>query len=321
MRFPAYRPTRRVGRLRPRTDPEERDGPATIGRRLDAHRHAGTLRMRAFPRGTSRAEAAGRPSGLDRREALNVEARFPEQGGPVGLRRWRRLVRELGRNDREPDEPAAGIDPNLSHAGLARRRIRRVHERRRKRPGLRQRRSHGRSRLAVDERHGVPRETGIETRHALEPIRGSAGRFGTSSRSRRAFRVPRSEGSPERVRAGPPATSRDRRSRRCSRAATEKTPGRVPPRGGGEAVGPSTARARRADPPPRPFPATASLPPRAAACRGSPPGSAAATCAAEDGRCRGSFSMHRRIARSTAGSIPATRSDGLVGGSSACLRR
>jgi len=58
-----------------------------------------------------------------------------------------------------------------------------------------------------------------------------------------------------------------------------------------------------------------------AAASGSPPGSAAATCAAEDGRCAGSFSMQRRIARSTAGSISLTSMEGEVGGSSTCCLR
>src|SRR5262245_57718441 len=51
-----------------------------------------------------------------------------------------------------------------------------------------------------------------------------------------------------------------------------------------------------------------------AAARGSPPGSAAATSIAEEGRLDGFFSRQRRITRSTFGSISFTCEEGLLGG-------
>ena len=82
---------------------------------------------------------------------------------------------------------------------------------------------------------------------------------------------------------------------------------------------------RGASPSPTPAAATISgegvSPAASAAASGSPPGSAAATCVAEDGLCAGSFSMQRRITRSTAGSMSLTTDDGAVGASSACFLR
>lgn len=46
-------------------------------------------------------------------------------------------------------------------------------------------------------------------------------------------------------------------------------------------------------------------PAASAAASGSPPGNDMATAMAEAGRCAGSFSRQRRMARSTAGSVPA----------------
>ncbi len=66
-----------------------------------------------------------------------------------------------------------------------------------------------------------------------------------------------------------------------------------------------------------PAPATISgdgvSPAATAIVRGSPPGSAAASAAADGGRFAGTGSKQRRIARSTAGSIPLICVDGLLG--------
>jgi hypothetical protein len=51
-----------------------------------------------------------------------------------------------------------------------------------------------------------------------------------------------------------------------------------------------------------------------AAASGSPPGSAAATAIADGGRSVGSFSRHRRITRSTIGSMSSTKLEGELGG-------
>ncbi len=57
-----------------------------------------------------------------------------------------------------------------------------------------------------------------------------------------------------------------------------------------------------------------------AAANGSPPGSAAPTLKAERGRCEGSRSRQRRMARSTAGSKFLTTLEGGMGLVSVCLR-
>jgi len=54
-------------------------------------------------------------------------------------------------------------------------------------------------------------------------------------------------------------------------------------------------------------------PAASAAASGSPPGSAAATCATELGRARGSFSRQRMITRSTTGSMSRVISEGATG--------
>ena len=82
--------------LRPRTDPREAHRPAVIGRGLDAHRHARTLRVRSLPGGAGRREGARRPARLDRREPTHVQAGLPKQRGPVRLRgRGSRVARPV----------------------------------------------------------------------------------------------------------------------------------------------------------------------------------------------------------------------------------
>ena len=61
-------------------------------------------------------------------------------------------------------------------------------------------------------------------------------------------------------------------------------------------------------------------PAASAASSGSLPVSIAATTSGDAGLRRGSFSRQPRIARSTAGSSPATSADGSIGRSSRCLR-
>ena len=60
-------------------------------------------------------------------------------------------------------------------------------------------------------------------------------------------------------------------------------------------------------------------PAASAACNGSPPGKEWATASALAGRSTGSLSRQRRIARSTTGSSPSMKSEGVVGVDSICI--
>ena len=108
----------------PRADPEKGDGPAAIRGRLDAHRHAGALRVRALPRRARVGVIARAPSRLDRPEGLGVEPSGAEERRPVRRRnRPRRRFLDFRRHDVQLLQPAFGVETNLPHPGAKWRRI------------------------------------------------------------------------------------------------------------------------------------------------------------------------------------------------------
>ncbi len=304
--------------LRPRRDHLEPHRPAAVRRGLDPDRQVLPLGPRPLPRRPRVGVEERRPPRAHRAERVEVEPRLAEEPLPVRRRTGTPAGRSRAAGDRvEAQQPPAHVVRDAGHVGDVDARLRPVHAAAGQ-PGDDRPRA-----LAVPElQHGRrplrERLPAPDGRVLFANVEDEARSPGRGPRRRRPGRPSsrRRGGTPA---PGPRARPAASRSGAAAGAGTSG-PGRARPRGPPARRPGGPTRRRDAGPPAHPPPprarATASPPPRSRPRAGRCRSASRRRRARRPARRRGSFSRQARIARSTAGSRPATRAEGSMGRSS-----